>query len=185
MKRKKMKRKCDGFTLLETIMAISVLTVGLLALLALVTNSITTMQFAQEDLIARQKAQETLESLFSARNTQQITFDKIQNVSAGGIFLEGFQPLRIPGADGIVGTQDDGGIENMTLPGPDGLLGTSDDIQQALGTFERQIIIAPVPRADGTANPDLRQVTVTMRYKTLNNQKYRNYQVASYVSRYR
>jgi hypothetical protein len=72
----------------------------------------------------------------------------------------------------------------MVLPGPDGLLGTADDVQLQLTQFDRQISIVPVLRADGSPNPDLRQVTVTVRFRTAGNQL-RSYQVAAYVSRYR
>jgi hypothetical protein len=164
--------------------AISILTVGLLSLLGLLSSTITTLQYAEENLIARQESREILESLFSARNSQQLIFNSLQNVPDGGIFLNGVQQLKDAGPDGIIGTADDGAVETMVLPGPDGLLGTADDVQLQLTQFDRQISIVPVLRADGSPNPDLRQVTVTVRFRTAGNQL-RSYQVAAYVSRYR
>lgn len=176
--------RSEGFTLIESLAAISVLTVGLLSLLALMSSTMVSLQYSQENLIAKQESREILEGVFSARNTQQLTFDALQNVSNGGIFLDGFQPLKESGPDGIIGTADDGQIETMVLPGPDGLLGTADDVKASLSNFERQISIAPVLRPNGTPTPDLRQVTVTVRYRT-GGGRYGSYQVAAYMSRYR
>lgn len=179
-----------GFSLLEVLVAMAVLVVGLVGLLALFAQAIATMQTSQENLLARQKVREALESIYTARNTQQIVFDDIQNVASGGIFLDGWQPLRQPnpaggGGDGLVGTADDGPIETITLPGPDGLLGTGDDEFRTLTEFDRRIQIAPVLMVDGiTPNSDLRQVTVSVRFTTSQGHR-RTYQVAAYFSRFR
>ena len=69
-----------GFSLLEVVMAIIVLVVGLLSLLTLFSQSIVSMYLVQEDLIAGQKAREAVESIYTARDTQQVTFDMIQNI---------------------------------------------------------------------------------------------------------
>lgn len=173
----------SGFTLMEAVVATAVLTVGLVSLLAVFSQAVVVLSFAEEDLIARQEAREALESIGAARNTQQITFDMIQNVSAGGIFLDGFQPLREPGADGLTGTADDGALEVIRLPGPDGLLGTADDQVRVLSNFSCQIKIDPLVIA-GTTSNDIRQIAVTVQYTTARGLR-RSYQVQSYVSRFR
>jgi hypothetical protein len=167
----------------EVSIALLVIVVGLLNLLLVFTQAAVALNFAQEDLIAKQKAQQALESIYTARNTQQITFDMIRNTAGGGIFLAGAQPLRTAGADGLIGTADDGAVETLVLPGPDGLLGTADDEVRVLGDFTRQIQIDPVV-ISGTTSDDLRRVTVTMRYRTARGWE-RSYQISSYVSRYR
>src|ERR1700729_2508958 len=129
-----------GFTLLETMIAILVMTIGLLALIASFATAISATASSQEDLIARHKALDAMESIYTARNSQQIPFASIANVSNGGVFLSGAQPLLCAGPDGLVGTADDvpcttasgatcpnSGAECMVLPGPDGILGTADD----------------------------------------------------------
>ena len=137
----------------------------------------------QDLLIAKQKSREALESIYTARNTSQINFDMIQNVD-DGIFLVGYQPLRRPSGDGLVGTADDGAIETLTLPGPDGVMNTPDDEVRVLSSFQRQIQIAPILYADDTINPDVRRVLVSIRYNTpLGGQG--TYQVESYISRFR
>ncbi|MDA2925373.1 prepilin-type N-terminal cleavage/methylation domain-containing protein [Acidobacteria bacterium AH-259-L09] len=178
----------SGYSLLEVMMAMMVMTIGLTSLLALFSQSVVTMYLVQEELIAKQKSREALESIYTARDTQLITFDMIQNDPAG-VFLAGFQPLRLPnptsgGGDGLVGTADDGAVETLTRPGPDGQLGTSDDLIRPLTNFDRQIEIDPVLMSGGDPYPDLRQITITVRYTTSQGWQ-RSYRVASYISRYR
>jgi len=168
----------SGYGLLEVMMAVFVSVIGLVSLLALFSQSVVTMSLVQEELIAKHKAREALESVYTARNTQN-SFADIENVNDGGIFEEGFQPLKVSGVDGLIGTVDDGAVETILLPGPDGLLGNGDDINRTLDNFERQIEISPVG-----SYPDLKQITVTVRYTTPQGWQ-RSFQVSSYVSRYR
>lgn len=180
-----------GFSLVEAMVAAVVMAVGLLSALSLFAYGLSTLQTAQEDLIARQKSKEGLESVFNARDSAQITFDQIKNISNGGIFVDGFTPIyEPPGADGIANTNDDatsGGskIDSIILPGPDGILGTGDDVLQNLTNFQRQITITPILIA-GTANenPNLRLVTVTVRY-TVPQFGQHSYTVSAYISKFR
>jgi len=175
----------DGFSTLEVLAAMFVITIALTGLLSLFGYAISTMSLMQDLLIAKQKSRETLESIYTARNTAQITFDMIQNVSdSPGIFLDGYQPLERPQADGLIGTSDDADIETLILPGPDGLLNTGDDEVRTLDTFERQIQISPILFADSSVNPDVRRILVSIRYNTpMGGQS--TYAVESYISRYR
>ncbi len=180
----------EGFSTIEVLAALFVVTIALTGLLALFGYAISTMALMQDLLIAKQKSRETLESIYTARNTAQITFDMIQNVSSSpGIFLDGYQPLKRPNptsgmGDGLIGTADDGDIETLTLPGADGLLNTGDDEVRVLDRFERQIQIDPILYADSTVNPDVRKVMVSIRYNTpMGGQE--TYVVESYISRYR
>jgi type II secretory pathway pseudopilin PulG len=166
-----------GMGLLEFLVAMVVLLIGLTGVLALFSHTVIALGFAQQNLIAKQKAREAMESIFTARNTAQVSFDQIRNVSAGGVFLDGLQPLKEPGTDGLVGTSDDGSLEEMVLAGTDELLGTADDEVRPLGGFQRQIQITPV-------SSDLRQITITLRYSGTQGFT-RNYQVVSYISPYR
>lgn len=180
-----------GFTLLETMVSVIVLGLGLLSVLALFSYSAGTLQMAQEDLIARAKAKEALESVFSARNSSQITFNQLQNKANGGIFVDGFMPIYDPpGADGIANTDDDSNsansqIDAIILPGPDGILGTADDVRMSLKSFQRQIAFSPVFDAGSTTpNPNLRRVTVTVQYSVPQFGS-RKYTVDAYISRFR
>ena len=175
----------EGFGTLEVLAALFVVTIALTALLALFGHAIANMTLMQDLLIAKQKSREALESIYTARNTSQITFDMIQNTGTSpGIFLEGYQPLNRPQGDGLIGTADDSAVETLILPGPDGLLNTGDDEVRTLSAFERQIEIDPILFADSSVNPDVRKILVRIRYNTpLGSQQ--TYTVESYISRYR
>jgi prepilin-type N-terminal cleavage/methylation domain-containing protein len=163
-----------GFTLIETMIAIAIMGIAIVTLLAAFGTAIAATQNAQENLIARQKALEAMESIYTARNTQQITFSQIANISNGGVFTDGPVQLLSAGPDGLVNTADDAnfaatgvcaaGPECITLPGPDGILGTADDTELSLANFQREIQIGNALQSDGTINPNLKQVTVTVSY---------------------
>jgi prepilin-type N-terminal cleavage/methylation domain-containing protein len=150
-----------GFTLIETMIAMAVLAVGVLALAAILGDGLAYMAMSQYEYIAEQKAAEAVESVYTARDVGQTTWTNINNVSNGGIFLNGPTQLCDPGPDGIEGTADDNCAipDSIWTPGPDGLLGTADDIKVPLSVFTRTIVIAAV-----AGRPDLRQVTVSVTY---------------------
>jgi prepilin-type N-terminal cleavage/methylation domain-containing protein len=181
-----------GFTIIEVMIAIVILGVGLLALLALFGKALAAVQFSQEDQIAKQKARETLEAIYTARNDTLITFDQIQNISAGGIFKDGFNPLYLPGANGIPGTSSDTSIlDRVVLPGKDGIMQTApgaatpagDDVLVPLSNFKRQVLIGDVIGDDGSVNLFMRKVTVTIRI-TSPGRGVRDYVTQGYISSY-
>ncbi len=63
-------------------------------------------------LIAREKAREAIESVHAARDTGEASWATIRNVLDGGVFLDGAQPIKDPGDDGLVNTADDGDENN-------------------------------------------------------------------------
>ena len=173
-----------GFSLIEVIFAVVILSVGLIALLAVFAQAVSAARYSREDLIAKQKAREVLESVYAARNDTSIAFSDIRNVSNFGIFNDGFKPLYLPGANGIVGTaQDTTTLDHTVLPGPDGKLGTGDDVTVPLVNYQRQILITNVTNADGSTNPDLRRIAVTVRV-TSPGRPQRDYVVSGFISRY-
>ena len=173
-----------GFSLIEVMFAVVILSVGLIALLAVFAQAVSATKFSREDMIAKQKARETLEGVYAARNDTSIAFSDIQNVSNGGIFNDGFKPMYLPGANGIVDTaQDTTTLDSMTLPGPDGKLGTSDDLTVPLVNYRRQILITNITNPDGSTNPDLRRIAVTVRV-TSPGRPLRDYVVSGFISRY-
>ena len=178
-----MLRRQSGFTLLEAMISIVVLSVGVLSLAAVYGQGIFYATQAQYDYIAEKKAEQAIEALFTARDIKSLTWSNIQNVSAGGVFLDGPQPMLVPGSDGLVGTLTDVGSADETIitgPGNDGILGTADDTKIDLNPWmKRTIAIGPVLVA-GTPEPNLRQVTVTITYQIGNLTK--TYTLISYVS---
>ena len=98
----------SGISLLEVMMAAFIMTVALMGIAMTMVQGIASMFYTQEQLIAKQKAREALESVFTARSTQNVTFAQLQNTTiTGGIFLTGYQPIRGMGTDGIANTADD------------------------------------------------------------------------------
>src|ERR1700741_1230992 len=106
--RKGKKAGNSGFSLIEVVISISILMIALLALVRSFAAAVGATASAQEDLIAKQKAMQAVESTHRAPNAQQCGFAAINTLNAGGgIFLLGSQPLLSAGADGLVGTSDD------------------------------------------------------------------------------
>ncbi len=165
-----------GFSLLEVMVATVIMTVGLLALAYAYGQGMVTVTTCQQDAVARQAARETMEDVLSARNTSTLTWAQIANVSNGGIFLDGAQPLTTPASNGLVGTANDGPVQTITLPGPDGQLGTADDITVPLNSYQRTIQITALSQS-------LKQVTVTITYVTPADIT-QSYQLVCYVSPY-
>ena len=182
-----------GFSLIEVVIATSVLSVGLLGAAAVLSTGMQRLGTSPNDVIATQKAAEAVESVFSARDSHKLTWAQLQNVagasgSDGGVFLDGFQSLKLAGTDGLVNTSDDGAAETVTLPGIDQLLGTSDDKIVSLANYQREIKIRDIPNEPvgcGGTGPDpctLRSVTVTVTYK--DGKDTRKYTLTTYISNF-
>jgi len=176
-----------GFSLLEVVISMAVLTVGLVSLLGVFGLAMASTQTSQQDMIAKQLANEALESIVTARNTSQVTWAQVQNVANGGIFLDGTTSIYLPGADGIVGTTDDAvaGQQTLTEPGPDGIFGTADDVQIPLTGYQRTILISQVLDSSGNVVPTLRGVNITMQYTTSQAKLPKTYVLSSFISQYR
>ena len=185
-----------GFSLLEVVISMAVLTVGMVSLLGVFGLAMASTQTSQESMIAKQLANESYESLLTARNTSQMTWDDIQNTGSTncpvtgaatcGIFLNGVQPIYNAGADGIYGTADDAASGEQTLqdPGTDGVYQTADDIMIPLIGYQRTIAFGTVYDAAGNAVPSVRAVTITVQYSTSQTSQQKTYILNSYISQY-
>lgn len=193
------KRAQSGFSLLEVMISISILAVGLLGVLGVFGLAIAANQSSQADMIARQLASEAMESIFTARNTSQLSFSQINNVSNGGIFANGASPLLCAGPTyGIVGVAGDtsscltatgaicpnGGVQCLSEPGPDGIVGTADDVILSLSNYTRTITISPLLDTSGNLIQTLVQVTVTITYSVPNSPVAKTYVLEEYISSY-
>ena len=159
---RKKRQSHSGFTMLETIVAIAVLSVGVLSLAAMLGDSLAFMESSQWDYIAQQEAAKTIESIFTARDMGQATWASICNIGNGPSCAFTAVPTKLcaAGPDGILGTADDNCavLDSILQPGADGTF-TAPTLQP-LTTFTRTITIAPVP---GVAN--LNSITVTINYR--------------------
>jgi prepilin-type N-terminal cleavage/methylation domain-containing protein len=169
-----------GFSLIEVMVAMSLLLVGLLGLAQVFYLGMMNASTSSAHLIAREKAREAIESVHTARDNRTIAWAQVRNVNpptcaaiaaappqpavtflanGGGIFLNGEQELRQAGIDGLVNTGDDAAAGFEELPGPNGRFETTaptDDVP--LNQYWRTVSICDV-------NPDLRQIQVTVRYR--------------------
>jgi prepilin-type N-terminal cleavage/methylation domain-containing protein len=181
----------DGFSLLEVMVAMSILMVGLLGLARVFYVGLSLVGTSSPSLVAREKAREAIESVHTARDTRTITWAQIRNVNApatcgagttgvgGGRFLNNAQNMRAPGVDGLVNTNDDAAAVLEASPGPDNIMGNTDDIP-LLG-FTREIQICDI-----NGNNDLRQIIVTIRFNgtgAVGNQR-REYRLTTFISRF-
>jgi prepilin-type N-terminal cleavage/methylation domain-containing protein len=167
-----------GFTLIEALIAMVILSVALLGLAQAFYLGMQHMASSSANLIAREKAREAVESVHTARDTRTITWAQIRNVSNGGVFLDGAQNLNAAGVDGLVNTADDAtaGVETQRAPGPNGTLGDGDDVLTPLTGFQRRIEI----RELNPVNSALREVIITIVY-TVGPQQ-RTYTLRTFIS---
>jgi type II secretory pathway pseudopilin PulG len=156
-----------GVTILEMVVAMLILTVGLLGLAAAIGYAVTVSNKGRNLTNSKLLVVSLLEQMETLRNTKELTFGQIANQgsvdNAGATrsfagFPTGFQPLSInPGPDGIFGTDDD-----LINPGPDNIYGTADDFTDAtwgVPGYSRQITITQLG-----GNPNLKRIQVTLRY---------------------
>ncbi len=176
-----------GFSLVESLIAMGVVTVGVLGMAEVFTLGINNLMVSGDALIAREKARSTIEIIHSARDARIITWDQMRNVnppssgctgssttSGGGVFLNGNQNLYQAGPDGLVNTSAANSAAVWeTSPGPDGRLGTTDDAP--LANYQRDIRFCDL-------GIGLREVTVTIQYKVAG--RTLTYSLKSLISQY-
>ena len=154
-----------GFSLIEVMVAMFILTAGLLPLAGLFAVSVQRMGASTPMLIAREKAREAIESVHAARDTGEASWATIRNQADGGVFLDVATPIRDPGPDGLVNTGDDGAAQVFVTE------------------LTREIDILPL-NIDGTetVNLNLREVRVTVRYRV--NSLWYSYVMTTFISSY-
>jgi prepilin-type N-terminal cleavage/methylation domain-containing protein len=153
-----------GFTLLETVVAMMVLSVALLAVAQTIGYALMVSNSGRGVTNTKLLVVSVLEQMETLRNNGQLTYGQINNTglvdnSGGGNFPgfpTGFNDVSTnPGPDGIFGTADD-----LLDAGPDGVYGTSDDYTNTnllrVG-YTREIVITNL-------SSQLKRIQVTLRY---------------------
>jgi type II secretory pathway pseudopilin PulG len=165
-----------GFSLIDVMIAMTILLVGVLALGAALTGALIRTEESEEELVAKQHATTATESIFSARDVATLGFAAAQNTTGTctggpGVFCQGARPI-------------------YSSAGPDGLHGTNDDTGTVVAGFTRQIEIADVNDADDDGMDDtsgfpvsLRRVTVTVFYRIRNAE--RQVRLTTFIGDYR
>ena len=172
-----------GFTFIEVMFAMGILTVGVLGVAAVLAAGVQNLSSSPGDVVVTQKAAQAVEAVFAARDSHKVTWAQVRNVQGAsgdnGIFVDAPQQLKLAGPDGLVNTGDDlSTIESVVLPGKDGTLETADDEIVPLTQYTRQITIRDVPNTSG----QLRSVVVTMTFQ--NGPAKRVYTLSTFISSY-
>lgn len=154
-----------GFSLLEVIVAIFIMTIGLIGTAAAITYALQFGAISRNVTEAKLIVVASIEEIESLRNSRRLNYKQIAN--AGNVdntnalnpftgFASGFQQLSMePGADGVNGTADD-----LRAAGPDQRFGTNDDFDNpalSRGGYSRQIKITDLSRS-------LKKIEVKIRY---------------------
>jgi type IV pilus modification protein PilV len=155
----------NGFTLIECIIAILVITIGLLGTAAAITYALEYSTISKNATNAKQVATSMIEQIESLRNTRRLAYRQIANVGSVDNtatvntftgFSTGFKEVATkPGADGVTGTDDD-----LLNAGADGIYGTGDDfIDNSIvrDGYTRKITITDL-------SPVIKKVEVNVRY---------------------
>lgn len=161
-----MRYKSDGgFSYIDVMIAIVILTVGILALLSAISGSVLLAKGQEKQLAAKQIATSTMESIMSVKETSDVSrlgWIAVGNVGSNpdaggvprGIFLVGAQPVK-------------------TDAGPDEVVGTADDTGTVMQDFQRQIVITDICDPDrpssnctppGPLRVKIRSVRVSVMY---------------------
>lgn len=167
-------RGADGFTLLETIVAMLMMMVGMLGLASAISMSLMVSNRGRNVTNTKLLIVSVLEQMEMLRNTRQLTYGQISNTGDAGLaivpqggqnfggFPNTFQPVSTnPGPDGIFGTADD-----LVDAGANGNYGDGDDFTNpslARPGYTRQILITNL---SGT----LKRIQVTVRYPSASGQ---------------
>jgi prepilin-type N-terminal cleavage/methylation domain-containing protein len=186
-------RAASGFTLLEVMFSIVIMSIGLVSLLGVMGLAMAATQTSEQNDIAKRLANEGIESILTVRETNQYQWSDIANTGNGGIFLSGPQPIDCPGVDGIVGTADDAacGAQVLDMPGPSGVVMTpagtpcaAPDRCISLVNYTRTIAITPYT-VGGVPVGTLDNVIITITYSNPQLKIPQNYVLNTLVSQFR
>ncbi len=166
----------NGFSYIDVMVALVILLVGLLASTAALTANLLRSYESEKQVIAKQIALSTIESIFSARDIARDGvidgWETIGNEGTNpvngvpqGIFVNAWHPIREDiGRDGLAGTADDACPEGDVCQVPGQPPNSSDVI---LG-FRRQISITDLQDPERPTPPHAisrRRIDVTVRYQ--------------------
>jgi type II secretory pathway pseudopilin PulG len=170
-KGKKNRMSESGFSIVEMMIAIILMTIGLVGMATAISYALMASNRGRGVTNAKMLVVSILEQMETLRDTHALTYDEISNAPVVGSAFTGFPYLStdfrpvstVPGKDGVFGTADD-----LVSAGPDLVYGTPDDFTDnnlARPGVSRQILITTFP-----TNAFIKKIQVTLRYSTSNGQ---------------
>ncbi len=169
---RKSSRYENGFSYIDVMIAIVILMVGIIALAATLTANLVRSYETEKQIVAKQAAVSTIESIISARdinrNNTNNGWETVANVNpndpnARGIFLNGFTPIREDiGIDGVSGTADDACPVNTICT-----VNSYQNTSAVVKGLERRIVITDVNDPERPTPPNRirrKRIDVTIRY---------------------
>ncbi|HEX8265070.1 MAG TPA: prepilin-type N-terminal cleavage/methylation domain-containing protein [Pyrinomonadaceae bacterium] len=170
LKKNLSKKSESGFSMVEAIVAIFILTIGLIGTAAAVTYALEFSAISRNVTKAKLIVVASIEEIESLRNSRRLEFKQFAN--AGSVnnsgspnqflgFANGFIAVsNTPGSDGVNGTADD----VASAPGADGVYGTNDDVvdsQRIREGYLRKIEIINL-------SSSLKKIVIRVRYTNAN-----------------
>lgn len=154
-----------GFSLVEVVIAIFVLTIGLIGTAAAISYALEYSSISRNVTSAKSVIIAAIEEIETLRNARRLEFKQIANdgkvdntgaeINFAG-FSKDFVTISLnPGPDGVNGTPDD-----LRNPGNDGKFGTADDFDDTSlirGGFLRKITITDL-------DPTIKKIEIKVRY---------------------
>jgi type II secretory pathway pseudopilin PulG len=155
----------NGFSLIEAVVAIFIMTIGLIGTAAALGYAIHYGTISRNVTSAKSIITAQIEEIETLRNSRRLDFKQIANVGSvdntdaaapfNG-FSTGFKELSLnPGPDGVNGTDDD-----LRAAGADGVYGTPDDFDdpgQVRSGYMRRVTITNL-------SGSMKKIEITVRY---------------------
>lgn len=183
-----------GFSYIDVMLGLVILLAGVLGATGALTANLLRSYESEKQIIAKQLALSTIESIFSARDIARVGavegWDSVGNVGnnvvggvAKGVFMTGWRPVREDiGWDGVAGTIDDACDAGSACQ----VSGRPDNTSNVILGFERQIIITDIPDPERPSPPHAiarRRIDVVIRYHV--NQLVRQQTVSTIIANYK
>jgi type II secretory pathway pseudopilin PulG len=165
-----------GFSYIDVMIALVILMVGILASTAALTANLVRSYETEKQVVAKQVALSTIESIFSARDIARpgaiSGWESIGNLESNpdssgtprGVFMNDFRPIRADlGWDGVAGTIDDACAADAACR----VTGRPDNTSDVMSGFERRIVITDLQDGERPTPPhpiSRRRIDVTVRY---------------------
>jgi type II secretory pathway pseudopilin PulG len=156
----------SGFSYIDVMIGLVIMMIGILAMMAAISWSAVQAAGHEQQLLAKQVATSTLESIMAVKETDPVRmgWPAVGNIGTNpdpatginqGIFSVGFNPVRVDA-------------------GPDEVVGTPDDTGATVSQLRRRIVITDVCDPDrpspvicnpaGTLPVRIRSVQITVTY---------------------